>query len=214
MLHRAHLRDAIGECYQFWLRIPPGHDNIEIGPPRSQRGQYLSQRQIVVAQRDIQLIQDQQLNRGIGHQFLRLLKRPPCRCDIARLVLRFPGETFAHCVPRHLIAKSRERVLLTRLPRPFHELHHAHPPAMTERAQRQPKRCRRLAFAGAGMNQQHTLLDVLARNLGVLHRLTLLHLRLMASSIVRRQLRFTRHFTTIGSPATINTTRSAIAATL
>src|SRR6202012_5459368 len=65
----------------------------------------------------------------------------------------------------------------------------------------------RLALAGAGIDDQQAFLgDRLRGDLGVLHRLALFHLRLVAC-------RFVGHFTPIGRPATMKITRSARRAT-
>ena len=136
--------------------------------------------------------------------------------NIARFVLRLPGEAFAHGVPRDLIAKAGERNLLARVPRALDELHHAHAPAMTECPQHQPKRGRRLALARACMHQQHALLDLFGRNLGVLHGLALGHFAFVAIGVDRVHFVIVAHglkpFKVRGRPAATNSTRSATAA--
>ena len=68
---------------------------------------------------------------------------------------------------------------------------------MAERPQDQPEGGRRLALAGPGVDDQEALLDRLGGDLGVLHRLALLHLRLVALGVDRS------YFTAIGRPATM-----------
>src|SRR5262249_31480102 len=102
---------------------------------------------------------------------------------------------------------------LGRMPGALDELHHADPMATPEHAQREPERRRRFSLAGAGVHHQQTLLDRFLGDLGVLHRLALLHLGAMArrGGIVDR-LAPELSFTTSGMPATMRTTRPAIAA--
>ena len=56
--------------------------------------------------------------------------------------------------------------------------------AATQHAQRQAERSGRFALAGAGVHDQEALLDGLARDLGVLHRLAFGHLGAMALGFV------------------------------
>ena len=68
-------------------------------------------------------------------------------------------------------------------------------------------------LAGAGVNDEKALLDGLAGDLFVLHDFSLRHLGAMAFGIARIDL--LGHgvsFTASGSPATIKTTREALAA--
>ncbi len=98
-------------------------------------------------------------NARIGHQLLRLRPGALGGGDVARAVLRLPGEALAHRVPRHLIAELRQRVALADLPRALDELHDADALAAPEHAQREAEGGRRLALAGAGVDDQQALLD-------------------------------------------------------
>ena len=101
------------------------------------------------------------------------------RGDIARAILRLPGEALAHRVPDELIAESRQRVAFGRMPGALDELHHADALTAAEHAQRQSERRRRFALAGAGMDDEQSFLDRLVRDFGVLHGLALGHLGAM-----------------------------------
>ena len=85
---------------------------------------------------------------AIGHQFARLRPGPLGRRDVARAILRLPGEALAHRVPDDLVAEPRERVALGRMPRALDELHHADAMAAPQRAQRKSERRSRFALAG------------------------------------------------------------------
>ena len=95
-------------------------------------------------------------------------------------ILRLPGEALAHRVPGDLVAECGERVALGRVPGALDELHHADALAAAEHAQREPEGRGRFPLAGAGMDDEQALLDGLAGDLGVLHRLALRHLGAMA----------------------------------
>ena len=73
------------------------------------------------------------------------------------------------------------------MPGALDELHHADALAAAEHAQRQAEGRRRLALAGAGMDDQQALLDRLAGHLRVLHGLALRHLGAMALGLACRR---------------------------
>ena len=156
----------------------------------------------------------------IVHQFARLRPGAFGRRDVARAILRLPGEAFAHRVPDDLIAELRQRIALGGVPGALDELHHADPLAAPEHAQRQPESRGGFALAGAGMDDEQALLDGLAGDLGILHGLALGHLGAMALGFgLDRSVRSCARSVCIdvlsatsGKPATISTTRSARAA--
>src|SRR5580704_10108652 len=124
------------------------------------------------------------------------------------------SRALAHRMPDELIAEFCQRIALRRMPGALDELHDANAMAAAEHSQRQPERGRRLALAGAGMNDEQTLLDRLFRDFGILHGFALRHLGAMPLGFVF--IEHFRHervpFTASGSPATTSTTRSARAA--
>src|SRR5262245_3508553 len=100
------------------------------------------------------------------------------------------------------------------MPRALDELHDADPMPAAEHAQSEPKGCRRLALAGSSVDDQQAFLDGFGGDLGVLNRLALRHLGAMAFCLgVLRCRGHSVPFTGNGNPATMSTTRSAVAAT-
>ena len=83
--------------------------------------------------------------------------------------------------------------------------------APPEHAERQAESRGRFALAGAGMDDEQALLDLLAGHLLVLNGLALGHLGAMALGVLVVGLGHGL-FTAIGMPATIITTRGACAA--
>ena len=150
------------------LAFRPVTIDMQIGPARFQCRDNALERKIVVAERDVQLVENDEVEARIGHQLLRLAPSALGRRDVAAEILRLPGEALAHGVPGDLIAELGQRVALGRMPGALDELHHADPLAAAEHAQRKPERRRGLALAGAGMDDQQALLDGLARHLLVL----------------------------------------------
>ena len=76
--------------------------------------------------------------------------------------------------------------------RALHELHHADLHAVADRAHRHAERGRSLALAGAGVDDDQTLLDRFCRDLLVLRGLDLLHLRRMFGVGARLHQKLTR----------------------
>src|SRR5215467_288086 len=178
--------------------------------------------EIIVAQCDIELVQNQHAEIRISHEFARFRPGAFGGGDIAGAVLRFPGETLAHRVPNELIAKARQCVAFGRMPGALDELHHADTLSAAEHAQRQSECRRRFALAGAGVDDQQSLLDRLGGDFGVLHGLALDHFGAMplgfalidrlAHTVTFIQRCYGAPFNASGSPATTSTTRSARAA--
>ena len=102
------------------------------------------------------------------------------RRDVARAVLRLPGEAFAHGVPDDLVGEPRQRVALAGMPGALDELHHADAPAAPERAQRRPKAAVDLPLPVPVWTISRPFSIGLGGDLGVLHRLALRHLGAMA----------------------------------
>ncbi len=134
VLHQRHFCHQIRRLDQFRLGVAACHHNGQVFASVGEGGNHLIQRQIIIAQGDIQLIQHQQANVRVGHQLACLGEGGLRSGNIARLVLRFPGETLAHGVPADLVAKTLERRALAGFPRALDELDDAHLPAMAESA--------------------------------------------------------------------------------
>src|SRR5262245_43701023 len=213
MLHQSHLGHEIGRSDELGLCITAGDHDVQSRAPRIQGGDDGVQVEILVAQRDVELVEDHQAEAGIGHELERLRPGALGRRNVALEVLRLPGEAFPHRVPGHLLAESGQRVALRRVPGALDELHHADPMPAAEHAQGEAERGGGLALAGAGVDDEQPFLDRLSRNLGVLHGLALRHLGTMALGFgFIDRLAHGLPFTTSGSPATTSTTRSARAA--
>src|SRR5688572_54065 len=98
------------------------------------------------------------------------------------------------------------------MPRALDELHDTDPATISQHAQRQPESCRRLALAGTRIDDKQAFFcNRLARNLGILNRLALLHPGAMALGLA--VIDRLHHFTCMGRPATMNNTRPATDAT-
>src|SRR5882724_4580764 len=217
MFHGKHLGDEIGGFDQFGLGIAPGHDDVQIGAPVRKRREHVAEVEMIVTQRNIEFIEDQQLDGRIFHQLHSLAPRPLRGGDVARTVLRFPCEAFTERVPRHLILETFDRVSFARLPGAFAELHHATLKATTDRAKQKTEGRRRFTLALAGVNDEEPLLDRLLRHFGVLHGLAVRHLRLVARFLVGLSCHGSKllewiYFKMSGKPAAIKTARSAMAA--
>ena len=117
---------------------------------------------MVVAQRDVELIEDEQPDGRVGHQLLGLGPGALGGGDVARAILRLPGEPLAQRVPYDLIAEAIHGDALAGVPGALAELHDADAEAASERAQQQTECRGRLALPLAGVNDEQALLDGLA----------------------------------------------------
>ena len=120
MLGLGHLGDGVGIVDQFGLRIAPGQYHSRIAPAFKGIDDGLG-REVVVAQRNNDLVEHNQRVVTIRNQFARLCERLLGSLDIAILVLCIPSETIAHNVPVNQIREAREKLLFARLPFPFDE---------------------------------------------------------------------------------------------
>src|SRR5205814_77966 len=98
-----------------------------------------------------------QLNRRIAHKCLGCVPSALRRGDVARAVLRLPGEALTQRVPADLIAEALDRRALARFPGAFAELYDARAQAAPQCAQQKTERRRRFALALAGVNDQQPL---------------------------------------------------------
>ena len=100
------------------------------------------------------------LSVGILHQRLRRLPGLCRRRHVARFVLRLPGEAFAKRMPAHHVAEAFEHAPLAGVPRALDELHHGAFPAIADHAQHEAEGRGRFALAGAGMDDEQSLLGI------------------------------------------------------
>src|SRR5690606_10177294 len=116
MLHLAHLGDEIRCLDELLLGVATGDDHVQIAAARGKSRDDRVDVEIFVAQSDIELIQTHESHRGVGHQVERLFPGTLGGRDVARAVLRLPGEALAHRVPLDHVAEAGEGVLLAGVP--------------------------------------------------------------------------------------------------
>src|SRR5579872_4363784 len=92
VLHQRHLGDEVGRRDQLGLGVAAGDDDVEAGPARGERRNDGGEVEIAVAQRDVELIEDDEAEARVRHQLKRLGEGAFGRRDIAREVLGLPGE--------------------------------------------------------------------------------------------------------------------------
>ena len=181
MLDEGEFGDAIGRLDQLRLGVAAGDDDMQAGAPRAKGGDDLGERQIVIAQRDVELVEHEQADRRVRHHTPGLAPRGLGRRDVARAVLRLPGEAFAHRAPLDLGPEAFDAHALAGRPGALDELHDADAKAPPEGAQGKPEGRGRLALAWASVNDEEALLQNRLRgDLRVLHGLALHHLGFVA----------------------------------
>src|SRR5690348_14223225 len=99
MFDESHLGDEIGGFYKRRFRISTGDDDVQAVAPAGERGDHRFEVEIIVAQGDIELVENDEAERWIVHQLDRLVPGTLGRGHVARQILRLPGEAFAHGVP-------------------------------------------------------------------------------------------------------------------
>src|SRR5579872_5586246 len=106
VLDQRHLGDEVGGIDQFLLGVAPGeHDMRQRRLLVFQEFDDLIDVKIIVAKRDVDLVENDHAQAGIGDQSFGFFPACARRRDIAGAVLRFPGKTFAHRVKPAEIAK-------------------------------------------------------------------------------------------------------------
>src|SRR6201985_1686272 len=109
VLHQGNLSNEVGCSDQLRLSIAAGDGDVKAWPSRLQRGDDGMHVELVIAQGNIELVEDKVSTRRIGQEFYRLRPGLLRSGDVTLEVLRFPGETLAHRVPGDLIGKHPER---------------------------------------------------------------------------------------------------------
>src|SRR3989338_6949581 len=154
MFYRAHFGDGVGVFDQRVGRGAPGQHHVLHRRAVAQRFQYLPDLQVVELQRDVDFIQHHQRDVRVAQHAASHI---PCglrRCNVALLVLGFPGEAFAH----HVILDFREAAkkrFLAGGKTAFDELHHADAHVVPEGTGDHAEGRGALAFAVAGVHQHH-----------------------------------------------------------
>src|SRR4051812_44804967 len=176
MLHHGHFRDQIGDLQKLVLGVAAGHDDVLVLRLVAQDGQHFLQREVIVAQHDVEFVQQNHLDRGVADQGDGLIPGGAGGGDIALAALSFPGEAFAHGVDRDLIGEALKHYPLPGFPLPLDELDDPDLEAMPYRPHHHAERRCGLALALAGMDDQKPLLQGLGRDHPVARRLLLRHL--------------------------------------
>ena len=107
MLHVAHFRDHIRGFDQLFFRIPPCQNNVghEWLFSLQELDDFINV-QIVIAQRDIDLVQQHEINLWVQNHFLGLFPSRTRRCNVTFAVLGFPCEAFTRDNKFALIRKA------------------------------------------------------------------------------------------------------------
>ena len=140
-------------------------------------GHDLGDVQIVIAQRDVDFVQQHHADLGVADQFFGLVPAGTGGGDVARLVLGFPGKALAHGVKLAQPAEMRgQQAAFAGVPCALDELHHRAGHPMRDAAQDHPEPGRGLALALAGMNDHQPLFAGLSRHHAVAGGLDPCHL--------------------------------------
>ena len=158
------------------LALRPVTTTCRSGRLAARASQDLGQGQGVVAEDDVELVQDHQVQLRILQHGLGLAERGAGGGDVLGAVLGLPGEAVAHHLDRDQLGEALEEQPLARHAAALDELDHAQLEAMAEAAHGQPPGRRALALAGAGMDDQEALLAGLGGVQPVLGRLDPGHL--------------------------------------
>ena len=210
---KRHLGHEIGGFGQLRLGIATGDDDMKTRPALAQRSDDGVQVEILIAKRNIELVEDHEPECRLRHQLQCLCPGALGSGDVALDILRLPGKALAHGMPGDLLPERGERVALRRVPCALDELHNADAMAAAEHAQREAEGCSGFSLAGAGMHDEKALLHRLARDLGILHRLALCHLGAVTFCLgFLDRFGHGLPFKVSGNPATTRKTRSARAA--
>src|SRR6185437_6103727 len=93
---------------------------------------------MVIAQRDVELVEDEEADRWIAHQLTRLAPGAFGGGDITGAILRLPGKAFTERVPRDLLPEPPDRLTLARLPGACADPHYTDAEAPAESAEHTP----------------------------------------------------------------------------
>ena len=177
MLDHLHLGDQIGGLDQRLGRVAAGDDDVDVGRlVVAQERDHFVDRQIVVAEHDVEFVEQHDLVLAGGDDRLGALPGGAGRGEVALAILGLPGEALAHRVDRHEVAEFLQRDALAGLPLALDELDDGDRHAVAEGAEDHAEGGRRLALALAGVDDQQALLDRLGGDDLVARRLLLAHL--------------------------------------
>src|SRR3954453_21440197 len=158
MLDQRHLGDEVGDLHERLLRVTAVDDDMQIARLVAQHGNDLVERQIVVAQHDVQLVEQHHPVGWVGDHIPGRFPGGAGGGDVAGAVLRVPGEPLSHCAAGDEIGKPRQHGALAGVPGALDELHHPDPEPVPDAAQYYAECGSRFALAGAGMDDQEAAL--------------------------------------------------------
>src|SRR6516164_4388596 len=164
VLHQRHLGDEIGNVDQLLLGIAAGeHDMRHLRFRCLQEIDDLVHVEVIVAQRDIDLVEHDHAQACVADQRFRFLPACPRGGDVAGAVLRFPGKAFAHRVELAELAEMRgQQPSLAGIPGALDELHDRTGKAVRDAAQDHAEGGGGFSLSRAGMDDDQALLAALS----------------------------------------------------
>jgi len=181
VLDEGHFGHQIGRFDELGPGVAAGDDDVQIVRLGCQCRNDLVARQVVVAQHDVELVEQHQPVGRIGDHRLGRLPRLARGGDVAGAVLGVPSEALTHCPTGHKIAESFKRHALTGGPHPLYELDDADPHAVAKTTQNHTESGGRLTLTFAGMHDQKPTLLGLGGQHALACRPAPRHLLVMAS---------------------------------
>jgi len=174
VLFHSDVAHRIGRIAQRLRCRPTGDDDVLFGRAAAQHGQDGCDIEPAVFEGVSHFVEDDEPDAGIAEVFASDLPGEPGGRSIALLVLGFPGKT----CPAYMPGDTRlgpEKGFFTAIGTSFHKLHDRDPHAVSQGARDDAKGGGRLALAVAGIDYQHTALDLRRGDLPVNDFLLLLH---------------------------------------
>src|SRR3954447_20223752 len=135
VLDQRHLGDEVGDLQERRRRVAAGDDDMQIARLALQHGHDLVERQIVVAQHDVQLVEQHHPVGWVGDHIPGRFPGGAGGGDVAGAVLRVPGEPLPHRAAGDEIGKPRQHGALAGVPGALDELHHPDPEPVPDAAQ-------------------------------------------------------------------------------
>ena len=176
MFDQGHFRYQIGDLHERRLGVASGYHHVLLPGLVFQRLEHLLEGQVIIAQYDIEFVENYHVIARIGDHFLGCLPRPARRGDIAGAVLGVPGEALAHGLQCDELGEAGENGAFAGLPHALDELDDPDPHAVANRPDRQAEGGGRLALALAGIDDDEAAFFRLGRQDFVPGRLLLRHL--------------------------------------
>ena len=185
MLDHFHFRHEIGNFDEVFGSVATGQDDMR---HRRfflfQERDHIRQRDIVIAKRDIDFIEQHHRDAFVTDQLPGFLPGRSSHFDVAFLVLGFPGKPFAHRVEFAQIGKALDdQIALARCHPALDELDDCTFLAMRNVPEDHAESSGRFALALAGVNDDQALFVGLGGHDLVARRLLLGHLGIVAGGV-------------------------------